>query len=66
MINDDITIMFTYEGVSHLLTVKSDDNLPYTLATAFSEVVRKSCANPEIVIREMKDELMAEEDTDDE
>lgn len=60
MINDNITIMFTSDGVGHLLTVNTadgSDNLPYDLATAFCEVVRKSCANPEIVIREMKDTL---------
>lgn len=66
MIHGDITILFAHEGVAYSLMVNGgDDNLPYDLATAFSEVVRKSCANAEIVIREMKDELsLMEEDSE--
>lgn len=61
MIHNDITIMFAHEGVTYSLMVNGgSDNLPYDLATAFSEVVEKTCANPEIVIREMKDVLLAE------
>lgn len=49
MIHNDITIMFAHEGVTCSLMVNGGSgNLPYDLATAICEVVKKTCANPEM------------------
>lgn len=54
MITEAIVISFIYNSVDYTLSVPADDNIPYNLAAAFEEVIRKSSANPEIVIDELK------------
>lgn len=64
MINN-LSIAYTYEGIDYTLSVKSDENLPFSLASAFSEVIRKSDANEEIVIEELINEFgYKQNDTD--
>lgn len=55
---DNLTITFACDGITHTLSVPCrDENLPYNLATAFAEVIRKSDANDEMVIENLMEEF---------
>lgn len=54
MITEPIVISFSLGSIDYTLSIPVDDNIPYNLAEAFEEVIRKSSANPEIVIDELK------------
>lgn len=55
---DNLTINFECNGITHTLDVPTrDENLPYNLATAFAEVIRKSDANDEMVIENLMEEF---------
>lgn len=55
---DNLTINFESEGISHTLSVPTrDENLPYNIATAFAEVIKKSDANSEMVIDNLTNEF---------
>lgn len=48
---DNLTISFERDGISHTLSIPTrDENLPYNLATAFTEIIKQSDANDEMVI----------------
>ena len=50
----DLSINYEYAGLQYFIKVPSDDNnLPYNLAEAFEEVIKKSNANPDIVIEQL-------------
>lgn len=45
---DNLTINFECNGITHTLSVPTrDENLPYNLATAFTEIIKQSDANSE-------------------
>lgn len=47
---DNLTITFESDGITHTLDVPTkDENLPYNLATAFTEIIKQSDANIEMV-----------------
>lgn len=55
---DNLTITFESNGITHTLDVPTkDENLPYNLATAFTEIIKQSDANSEMVIDNLKDEF---------
>ena len=55
---DNLTITFESNGITHTLSVPTrDENLPYNLATAFTEIIKQSDANSEMVIDNLKDEF---------
>lgn len=55
---DNLTINFESNGITHTLSVPTrDDNLPDNLATAFTEIIKQSDANSEMVIDNLKDEF---------
>lgn len=55
---DNLTITFESNGITHTLDVPTkDENLPYNLATAFTEIITQSNANDEMVIDNLKDEF---------
>ena len=55
---DNLTINFESNGITHTLSVPTrDENLPYNLATAFTEIIKQSDANSEMVIDNLKDEF---------
>ena len=55
---DNLTITFECNGITHTLSVPTrDENLPYNLATAFTEIIKQSDANSEMVIDNLKDEF---------
>lgn len=58
---DELTILYTYNGLSYAVHVDTDidnlGNLPYHLGNAFAEIVNRSGANPGIVIDQMQEEL---------
>lgn len=55
---DNLTITFESNGITHTLSVPTrDENLPYNLATAFTEIIKQSNANDEMVIDNLKDEF---------
>lgn len=55
---DNLTINFECNGITHTLSVPTrDENLPYNLATAFTEIIKQSNANDEMVIDNLKDEF---------
>ena len=55
---DNLTINFESDGIAHTLSVPTrDENLPYNLATAFTEIIKQSDANSEMVIDNLKDEF---------
>lgn len=55
---DNLTINFECNGITHTLSVPTrDENLPYNLATAFTEIIKQSDANSEMVIDNLKDEF---------
>ena len=57
---DNLTINFESNGITHTLSVPTmDENLPYNLATAFTEVIKQSDANSEMVIDNLKDEFFS-------
>lgn len=39
------------------LSIKTDDNLPYNLAEVFTQVIKDSSANPEIIIKQLQNEF---------
>ena len=58
---DNLTINFECNGITHTLSVPTrDENLPYNLATAFTEIIKQSDANSEMVIDNLKDEFAYE------
>ena len=58
---DNLTITFESNGITHTLSVPTrDENLPYNLATAFTEIIKQSDANSEMVIDNLKDEFAYE------
>ena len=48
----DLTVSFVNDGIETTLTINDDcyENLPYNLATAFTEIIKQSDANSEMVI----------------
>lgn len=55
---DNLTITFESNGITHTLDVPTrDENLPYNLATAFTEIIKQSDANSEMVIDQLADEV---------
>lgn len=60
----DLTVSFVNDGVETTLTINDDcyENLPYNLAAIFfSRVVKETCANPEVIVEEMKSYLDVED-----
>ena len=58
---DNLTINFECNGITHTLNVPTrDENLPYNLATAFTEIIKQSDANSEMVIDNLNDEFAYE------
>ena len=55
---DRININYSDGGVEVTLSIKTDDNLPYNLAEAFTRVIKDSSANPEIIIKELQHEFI--------
>lgn len=50
----DLSINYECGGLQYFIKVPSDDNnLPYNLAEAFEEVIKKSNANADIVIEQL-------------
>lgn len=50
----DLSINYECEGLQYFIKVPSDDNnLPYNLAEAFEEVIKKSNANADIVLKQL-------------
>ena len=50
----DLSINYECAGLQYFIKVPSDDNnLPYNLAEAFEEVIKKSNANADIVIEQL-------------
>lgn len=50
----DLSINYECEGLQYFIKVPSEDeNLPYNLAEAFGEVIKKSNANSDIVIEQL-------------
>ena len=50
----DLSINFECEGLQYFIKVPSEDcNLSYNLAEAFEEVIKKSNANSDIVIKQL-------------
>ena len=55
---DNLTITFESNGITHTLDVPtSDENLPYNMATAFTEIIKQSDANIEMVISNLMSKL---------
>ena len=53
---DNLTLTFKSNGITHTLSVSTrDENLPYNLATAFTEIIKQSDANSEMVIDNLND-----------
>lgn len=49
----DLSINYECGGLQYFIKVPSEDNnLPYNLAEAFEEVIKKSNANADIVIKQ--------------
>lgn len=55
---DRININYSDGGVEVTLSIKTDDNLPYNLAEAFTRVIKDSSANQEIIIKELQHEFI--------
>lgn len=50
----DLSINYECGGLQYFIKVPSDDNnLPYNLAEAFEEVIKKSNANADMVIEQL-------------
>ena len=50
----DLSINYECGGLQYFIKVPSEDNnLPYNLAEAFEEVIKKSNANADIVIEQL-------------
>ena len=55
---DNLTITFESNGITHTLSIPTrDENLPYNLATAFTEIIKQSDANSEMVIDKLETEF---------
>ena len=55
---DNLTINFESTGITHALRVPTrDENLSYNLATAFTEIIKQSDANSEMVIDNLMSKL---------
>lgn len=53
-----LSINFEDEGLQYCIKVPSeDDNLPWNLAEAFREVLRKANVNTDIVIKQLIEEF---------
>lgn len=58
---DNLTINFESNGITHTLSVPTrDENLPYNLTTAFTEIIKQSDANSELVIKSLRQSLIME------
>lgn len=52
---DNLIISFESEGITHALNVPTTDiNLPYNLATTFTELIKHSDANAEMIIEQLE------------
>lgn len=60
---ENLKISFTYDSLDYQLSVPCDNNIPYNLAAAFAEVIKKSNANDTIVIGELIDEFNYQEES---
>lgn len=50
----DLSINYECGGLQYFIKVPSEDNnLPYNLAEAFEEVIKKSNANADIVLKQL-------------
>lgn len=50
----DLSINYECAGLQYLIKVPSEDcNLPYNLAEAFEEIIKKSNANTDIVLKQL-------------
>ena len=50
----DLSINYEYGGLQYFIKVPSEDNnLPYNLAEAFEEVIKKSNTNADIVLKQL-------------
>lgn len=50
----NLSINYEYAGLQYFIKVPSEDNnLPYNLAEAFEEVIKKSNANTDIVLKQL-------------
>lgn len=50
----NLSINYECEGLQYFIKVPSEDNnLPYNLAEAFEEVIKKSNANADIVLKQL-------------
>ena len=57
---DNLTITFKSNGITHTLSVPTrDENLPYNLASAFTEIIKQSDAYCEMVIDNLKDSFFS-------
>lgn len=56
---ENINISFTQCGLDYYITIPTDnyENIPYLLASAFTELIEKSDANKELVIEQLKGNL---------
>ena len=55
---DNLTISFGCDGITHTLSIPTrDENLPYNLATAFTEIIKQSDANDEMVLDNLGEEF---------
>ena len=63
---EEISIILKDGGLTHTISINTDidDNLPYDLADAFSEVIRLTNANPNMVIEQLVDEYGLPESKD--
>lgn len=52
---EHLTISFTQDGLNYDINVPTDDdNVPFYLASAFIELIKKSGANGELVANQLK------------
>lgn len=52
---DNLIISFESEGITHALNVPTKDiNLPYNLAATFTELIKHSDANAEMIIEQLE------------
>ena len=63
---EEISIILKDGGLTHTISINTDidDNLPYDLADAFSEVIRLTNVNPNMDIEQLVDEYGLPESKD--
>lgn len=55
---DNITITYNNHDVIYSMQIpEADDNIPYNLAEVFTELIKQTCANEEIVIEQLINEF---------